>query len=69
MTFWSTVAAVLWAVGIFRVLDLAVEYVVGLYRQKKIDRILDELHEFWEATEEAAETKKPAKKKVAAKKK
>jgi hypothetical protein len=67
MTFWDTVLAVLWAGAIFRLLDFGTQYVVNLYRQKKIDRILDELDEFW--AEQAAAAKPVRKKKAVAKKK
>jgi hypothetical protein len=66
MTFGDTILAVLWALGIWRVFDLAVDYAFNFYRQKKIDRIFDELDEFWE---EQAKLAKPVRKKAVAKKK
>jgi hypothetical protein len=66
MTFQSTIGAVLYALCIWRVLDVGVDYAFSVYRRKKLDRILDELDEFW--IEQAA-AKKPVRKKAVAKKK
>jgi hypothetical protein len=66
MTFWSVVSAVLTAFAIYKLIEFGVDTAYGYVRRKKIDRILDELDEFW--AEQAALTK-PVKKKAVAKKK
>jgi hypothetical protein len=66
MTIGDTILAVLYALCIWRILDLTVDYGFKVYRRKKLDRILEELDEFWEL--EAAKAK-PARKKAVAKKK
>jgi hypothetical protein len=66
MTFQSTIGAVLYALCIWRVLDLAVDYGFAFYRRKKFDRIFDELEELWE---EQVKLAKPVRKKAVAKKK
>ena len=65
MTFWNTVAAVIVAWAARDLIHFAVDMGLGYARRKKIDRILEDLDEFW--AEEAA--KKPVRKKAAAKKK
>ena len=66
MTYWDVVWAVITALCIFRLFDIAVDAVAGYFSRRKIDKILDDLHEFWE---EQQELKKPVKKKAVAKKK
>jgi len=66
MTFWTTVVAVLWALAIYRLIDYAVDVTQGYFQRRKVERILDELEEFWH-DEQAA--KKPARKKAVAKRK
>ena len=66
MTFWSTVAAVLWALAVYRLIDFGIDTAQGYLQRRKVERILDELEEFWH-DEQAA--KKPARKKAVAKRK
>lgn len=67
MTYWSVVSAVLMAFAIYKLAEFAVDSAYGYVRRKKIDRILDELDEFW--AEQSALAAKPVKKKAVAKKK
>ena len=66
MTFWTTVVAVLWALAIYRLIDFAIDAAQGYFQRKKVERILDELEEFWHDEREA---QKPARKKAVAKRK